>query len=333
MNFSMICRFDNSGLGTLSWEFARHLKPKRILLVQNGVFQTFPERYSEFETRKVPATSTISQEDMDWLLDEVDILFSIETFYNWHIISACRKKGVKSVLYTMFEMCPWPIPLMPDMLLCPSKLDYEIFKDFSTRVEYIPVPVATDRLIWQERKEARTFIHSASHGGMAGRKGTQLLLDAIPQVKSDVQFVIHSWQPFKSADERVTVNVANFKNYWQMWRGGDVLVYPQGANGICLPIIEAMSSGLGVITTDIYPFNEYMPKELLFKTTKTFKRRMSPRLMEVQDYEIDPKDIAEKIDEIANTSIDKHSRYGLQWSKENSWDSLLPRYKSLFNTL
>ena len=41
----LIARADNSGLGTLSWEFARHLKPDKVLLVSNGVFQTFPERF------------------------------------------------------------------------------------------------------------------------------------------------------------------------------------------------------------------------------------------------------------------------------------------------
>ena len=54
----MICRYDNSGVGTLSWEFARHLKPHKILLVENQVHKTFPERYDEFNTKKIKTIIT-----------------------------------------------------------------------------------------------------------------------------------------------------------------------------------------------------------------------------------------------------------------------------------
>jgi len=322
----MICRYDNSGLGTLSWEFARHLKPHKVLLVQNDIYKTFPERYSDFDTR----IHDNKYEDWEWLSDDVDVVFSAETFYNWSFVELCRKKGVKTALYTMFEMQLDPIPLHPTLFICPSKLDMEYYPENKV---FLPPPVATDRLIWNKRETAKTFIHSASHTGLKGRKGTQLLIDAINLVKADVQFKIYSWKPFAVSDPRVSVDVVNFKNYWQMWRQGDVLVYPQGANGICLPIIEAMSSGLAVITTDIYPFNEYMPKELLFPPNETFRHRMSPRLNEVEDYRIDPKDIADKIDYIAEKPIDTFSEYGLQWSKQNSWDVLLPKYKEVLNNL
>lgn len=197
----------------------------------------------------------------------------------------------------------------------------------------IPVPVATDRLLWNERKTAHTFIHSASHGGMSGRKGTQLFLDAIPMVKSDVKFIIYSWRPFESNDPRLEVKVQNFKNYWQMWREGDVLVYPQDYNGICLPIIEAMTSGLGVITTDIYPFNEYMPKELLFKPRSMYKTRAAPSLMETDAARIDPRDIAAKIDEWANRDISRFSKYGKEWGEQNNWETLGPKIAETLENL
>ena len=51
MNIGMICRADNSGLGSLSREFANHINPKKVLIVANGVFKTFRERYARFETQ------------------------------------------------------------------------------------------------------------------------------------------------------------------------------------------------------------------------------------------------------------------------------------------
>lgn len=329
MKISMVARMDNSGLGNLTWEFARHINPHKVLLVQNNVHQTFPERYDGFNMRHYKGP-----EDTDWLLEDSDVVFSAETFYDQSVIPKARKKGVKTVLYTMYEMTPDPMSYIPDALLCPSKIDYDTFKDYSTRVEYIPYPIATDRLVWQKRSRGETFVHSASHTGMNFRKGTKLFLDAVQYVESDVKFVVYTWKnTFFSTDPRVEIKLVNFRNYWNLWKTGDVLVYPQDYNGICLPVVEAMSSGLGVITTDIYPFNEYMPKDLLFKPKEMYETRASYGLLPVKAARIDPRSIAEKIDFAATHPLDEYSEYGLKYSKENSWDVLLPQYMNFFNSL
>lgn len=329
MRIGMICRYDNSGLGTLSWEFARHLKPHKVLLVENGVHQTFPERYKDFDTRK--ALNSINGELREWLLSDIDVLFTFETFYDWSLIKDCRKKGIKTVLYTMYEMTPDPIPLHPDLYLCPSQLDYDVMPDPKI---YLPVPVATDRLIWRQRTIAKDFIHTASHGGVAGRKGTQLLLDAWVLVKNpNVRLTIYTWKPFTSPDPRVTIKVVNFKNYWQAWREGDVLIYPQDYNGICLPVVEALASGLAVITTDIYPFNRFLPKDLLFVHDGLYKTRAAPKLLETDAARINIEKIAAKIDEYAEKDITQYSRFGRFWAKENSWEKLLPEYRRVLNNL
>ncbi len=338
MKLGMICRMDNSGLGTLSWEFARHLKPDKVLLVEHEIHANFPERYEDFETKTISRHTQIGTKDwsetLDWFFSDIDVVFSAETFYDWSLIPKARKAGVKTVLYTMYEMTPEKMPYYPDLLLCPSKLDYDVFKDYLTRVEYLPVPVATDKLRWVKREKAKTFIHPASHTGMNFRKGTKLLLDAIPLVKSDVKFRIFTWHNvFETKDPRCEVEVVNFKNYWQLWREGDVLVYPQDYNGICLPVIEAMSCGLAVITTDIYPFNEYMPRELMFQPEEMYTTRAANRLIETEAARIDPKAIAEKIDEWANRDISKFSEYGRDWAVDNSWLTLLPKYTKLLESV
>ncbi len=321
MRIGLICVTTSQGLGTLSWEFYRHLKPEKVLLVNNGVFQTFPERYEGTPSRKYEQHS---QEDIDWFLEGLDAVMSFETFYDWSIIKSARRKGVKTILVTMAELFPEKVPITPDLFLCPSKLDMQIVPEPKA---FLPVPLATDRLIWHKRTKANVFIHTASHGGMGGRKGTALLLEAMKYVKSDIKLKIFSWKDIPNSDPRVEVCKINFKNYWQLYRDqGDVLVYPQGANGICLPIVEAMASGMAVITTDFFPFNEYMPKELLFKPMASFKRRMAPMLREVDDYKISPESIAEKIDFIAGKDITKYSEYGKKFAEENSWKKLLPKY-------
>lgn len=314
----------NSGLGTMSWEFAKHLKPSKVLLVQNRVFQTFPERYAEFETKLAPNQSDFGVL-RDWITD-VDVLVAIETPYDWLTFQRARDKGVKTRLITMCEMQDRNLRYPPDLFVCPSKLDLDLMP---APKKFLEFPVNTEVLRWQERKTAKTFIHAGSHGGVAGRKGTSLFMEAIKYVKSDVKFIIYSWGDIVSNDPRLEIRVQNFKNYWQMWREGDVLVYPQNFNGICLPIVEAMSCGLGVITTDIYPFNEYMPKELLFKPKEMYKARINSGTYEMDAALIDPKTLAEKIDEVASMDLTTVSNYGREWAVEHSWGKMLPKWKQI----
>lgn len=334
MKIAALVRCDNSGISNVTWEFTKHLKPSKVCIIINSANQNFPERYDGITSIKV--TNSLSTEQYEWLTDDVDVLWTAETFYDWRIIDYCRKKNVKTVLTTMIEMTAEKLPKYPDVFHCPSKLDYEVFTEkFSNEKVFIPWPINTDVLPWKKRTKAKHFIHTASHGGMNGRKGTQLLLEAMQYVKSDIKLTVYAWKnEYKIPnDPRIEVQIKNFKNYWQVWREGDVLVYPQGANGICLPIVEAMSSGMAVITTDIYPFNEYMPKDLLFKPTSSFKKRMAPALLEVEDYKISPESIADKIDMIANKDISKYSEYGKKWAKEHSWKKLLPRYVDMFKSV
>lgn len=325
----MICRYDNSGLGNLSWELARHLRPRKVLLVENHRFQKFPERYADFETRIVGRT--VTPEDRSWLLDGTDVILSCETFYDWSVVPQAKSLGVRTVLMPMFEMSPANgFQYQPDGLLCPSTLDYRVL---SGNKEYLPVPVATDVLGWKGRQRAETFVHIASHGGMNGRKGTGIVLDAVRLAKSDFRMIIYTWNEVECDDPRVEVRRLNFKNYWQLWREGDVLVYPQDYNGICLPVLEAFASGMAVMTTDIEPFNEWLPREALIPKRGMRRLRAAGSLMEVDAAIISPEDVAAKIDAMAGTDISAFSEAGRKHAEENSWDALLPRYNDYFKRI
>lgn len=329
---AMIARADNSGLGTLSWEFARHLQPERVLVVTNGVFKTFPERYGD---HRMAANHPLKTDDFDYLLDGVDVVLSFETFYDWRIVDEARRRGVKTALVTMFEMSPERFPLTPDLLICPSTLDYEIMAERGQTI-YLPIPLDTERLRFRKRKMAKLFVHTASHGGMNGRKGTQIFLDAIPLVKNpDAQFRIYSWKGgYKVPDDpRIEFQTVEFQNYWQCWREGDVLVYPQDYNGICLPISEAFASGMVIITTDMRPFSEWLPRAGLF-SPKGFRRtRAAPKLVEVNAAVIDPGAVAAKIDELSTMDIGDLSEEGHDYSRENSWERLGPRWRACLMNL
>ena len=322
LRIGLIVRTENCGLGTLSWEFANHLKPTKVLMLSNGVFQPFPDRYSQFDSKQT-VVGKVTEQDMDWLVDGIDVLVGIETFYEYALIRKARAKGVKTALVTMFEMTESQPEEKPDLYICPSKLDYDVMPNPKV---YLPIPFNTDRLVWRQRKTATTFVCRASHGGVNGRKGVGLLIEATKYLQRNVKIIISTWQNIRVYDPRVQVKLINYKNYWQCWQEGDVVIHPQDYNGICLPVQEAFVSGLGVLTTDIYPFNEYLPKRLMYKHRGLYKTRASANLLEVDAAKIDARDIAAKIDEIAGTDITQESLAGKKYAEENSWKVLLPQY-------
>ena len=67
---------------------------------------------------------------------------------------------------------------------------------------------------------------------------------------------------------------------------------------------------------------------------KEFKRtRFGGSLREVDDPIIDPEILGAKIDEIAGASVKEESLYGKEWAKQNSWETLLPKYNEVLNNL
>lgn len=316
MKIGFVARADNSGLGTLSWEFARHVKPFKTIIVENGVYRVFKDRFPHGQ--RIYRSRNFHPEDIEWLCEGSDVIVIVETPYQRKLIDICRRFGKKIVMIPMFEAMPPDEKGVYDLYLCPSKLDYD---ECVEPKKLLPFPVARDRVQFRLREKANVFLHNAGHGGMASRNGTDELLKAIPLVKSqDVKFIINSQSDLKCDDPRVEVRVGNIANYWDLYNDGDVLVFPQKFAGLSLPVNEALSSGMAIMHSDIYPFNTYLPKELLIPVRDSiraaiYRRKVSYAIMQ-------PEDIAAKIDEWAGRDITVFSKISDELAEAISWKKL-----------
>lgn len=314
---AFIARADNSGLGSLSLEFVNHLKPKKILVIKNGVYRAFPERYSGYDYQV--STRDISQESMEWLLAGVRVLVCVETPYNWRLYNLARYRGIKVVMIPMYEgMKPNAPP--PDLYLCTSKLDYNEFPEPKV---FFPWPVNRDKIPYRRRTKADIFLHNAGHGGMFGRNGTQELLRAMRYVRSDIKLVINSQIQLSCDDPRVEVRVGNRMNYEDVWGEGDVFVFPEKFNALCLPINEALAAGMPIIATNRFPFNDFLPKQLLVDVEDEIMVKICRRIkMSIPSAE----DIARKIDAIAHQDITALSDESNRLANNISWERLQNAY-------
>jgi len=339
MRIGLITRADNTGLGMLSWEFYTNLKNliTKVVIVDCQAFKIFTERFNFFPGRdgfsEVKTQGQLDIRFWDSFLKDLDVLLAIETPYNWIAFLLAKQKGVKTVLIPMFEGNDKPLDFYPDLIACPSMLDYESFRGEPSRLELIPLPVNRERVKYKKRTKAMTFLHNMGHGGLHGRTGTQRLLEAIPLVKNqNIKFFINSQVDFNySRDPRLKVNVGNIRNYWDLWNEGDVFILPAKFGMISMPVQEALAAGMPVLTADIFPFKGWLPDEWLIP----YKMGQNVKLVrrEIFYADFDPAVIAQKIDQWAEINMEKESEKANQLADAISWEILKPKWIKLFESL
>jgi len=306
------------GLGYLARDFYRNGLIDYVYIHEHSTRTNHREWY--------PRESTCRT--IDELLEKSDIIFGIETFFDWKVIPQARAKGKKTVLMPMYECTPYPLPYEPDVIITPSDLDQQYYPN-GIRIN---VPVSAEGRI---RHVARTFVHNAGNGGLGGRNGTKELLEAIPLVKSPIKLIVRSQvtldrlpksvtQPIEE-DDRVEVRIGSFDD---IWSEGDVFVFPEKFNGLSLPIQEAYASGMPVMCGYRFPFNTWLPKELLIPVDRYKTERLA---VEFQSAQLSPEAIAKHIDYWFNKDIREYSESGIRWGEENSWKNLSVHYKNIFS--
>lgn len=326
----LMARVDDGGLATLTQDFWKHLPQitrtmSVIVQGRNNDHYRFPKT---FLSEGYPSLGII-----DEFLQDIDIVLALETPYNWNIFSKAKERGIKSILMPMYEWTQPKVPIHPDLYLCPSRLDYDIYKE-EGNAKYLPVPVDRKELPFNKRTKAKTFLFNNGGGGSKGRNGASELLQAIPQVKSDVRFIINSQIPIQGIrDNRIEVRLGSVPNKADLFKEGDVFLFPHKFNGLSLPIQEALSCGMPVLSTDIYPHNDYLPQKWLFEHNGLHKGKAVQMGRDIDIARLDPKKIAEKIDEYANKDISKDSERANKIAKKLSWENLKPKYNKLFEEL
>jgi len=321
----LVARADDSGLGRLSQDFYNHLPIHKVLIVYNNTYPAYLERYPEnsiITKRGIP-----DLEEIDVFLEDIDILLTFETPYNWNLFSRAEEKGVKSILIPNYEWTPQALPASPDLMICPSMLDYDEIVDNTVGVKkaiYLPIPTDRKKFPFKQRNKAVTFVFNNGHGGHMQRNSWHELFQAISLIKKDVKFLVRSqmYFPYVINDSRVKIEYGDLPQE-KLFSEGDVYVWPHKFDGLSLPIQEALSSGMPVLTTDIYPHNTYLPKEWLFKP-ESMSRIFIKR--EIDCAIISPIKLAKKIEEWANKDIRKESKRADKIAEEFSWDTLKDKY-------
>jgi len=332
IKIGLVARCDNSGLGTLARDFYNNLPVEKSLLV----LSRYQNDTSLFRNSIISERGVPTLEEVDRFLEGLDVVIGFETVYNWSIFSKAKERGIKTILIPMYEWTPEPLPVIPDLIICPSKLDYDYYKqDYpKANVEYLPIPIDRKVFKFKKKKTATTFLFNNGHGGFLERNSLTELLQAISLIPLDAKFIINTQIPpaWGIKDRRITLNIGEMTRE-ELFKEGDVFIMPHKFNGLSLPIQEAMSCGMPVISTDIYPTNDYLPKEWLFEPEAMVKGRLGANTRYIDIALISPKKLAKAIEKWINQDISKYSEMMDKKAEEMSWKTLKPKYLNLIKKI
>jgi glycosyltransferase involved in cell wall biosynthesis len=345
MRLGIIAQSSDRGLGIQTWEACRHLEPERVLLVepQGARWRRHRDRFADFETTIVKWDGrTLDEQTCRRWLDGLDVVYTAETPYDerlprWAFDVRCavavhanpeqlHPRSTQTPHVSWWAPTDWRIHQMP----------------FGTKV--VPMPVATERFGNAPAQQCDsgiagpvTFVHSAGHEAQHDRNGTRLVAQAVRGLENIPGRLVVFGQDGALPRFRLRSGVANFEldlhpagaeNYWDQYRGGDVLLMPRRYGGLCLPVQEALAAGLAVVMTDCSP-NEKWPGPRLPVVDST---PMRTRCGEVAVNSADPDDLRVLMEKLATDRdwLAELKAEALRWAAANSWEALLPRWRKEF---
>ncbi len=308
--------------------FARRMRPEKILVVHTEHNTRGKADASIFEglggevrsARRAPR-----RQDAEWLVAGVDSVFTTECFYGHEIPHAARARGVTSIIHGNPEMTG--LGEICDVMLAPTKWRLDALP-MDPRV--LPVPTDFELLPTREPRPIKTLYHVAS-SAMCDRNGTDLLLQALGFVNHELTLKIRGGEPRRNTYHgNVTVEYLGhhpgmFYEHWP--EDVDALVLPRRYGGLCLPMQEAATLGLPIITLDLEPQREWFPSASLVPAR--IEEEVNMRGGRFQIHTCEPRRLGGAINALVQDPSFQRER-SLAWAKAISWEALQDHYDDIF---
>lgn len=284
LRLGVICRGDQSGLGSMSIDFCRHLswcvgiQPAKILLIDVGKGETDPGWFHQ----DVPMVRTNGRFHSSVLAEFVtglDWLVSFETFYHDEAVAICVQRGVKTAIVAMHECSPPEIGAA-DLIICPTDAECRRWPidNFPSRlipwpcspIDFPPAPVDTSEYQTPDRRMYDgpiRFVCNAGYGGLHDRNNVGLVLHAADWAnRSDnrIKIAVRSFNLDPQQQYRGAVICYPKKTRPELYQNVDCLIHLQGIEGLSLPLLEAARCRVPTLVmerpgTDDYPKQMRIP--------------------------------------------------------------------------
>jgi len=351
-------RMDNSGLGMQTWEFFRHMKPIKTVVIDISQLdpiparrlKQYPNRYKREDNERyfiryiqgIPDIYDIRQ-----FLEDLDVVFIAESAYNMSFYPIAKELGVKVAVQYNYEFFDWFKGSMwagnpPDLFIAPSTWHYEevqtLCEEKNLKHVYLHCPVDRDKIKRRYIDSANTFVHIAGRPAEHDRNGTYTFLEAITLADGDLKGVVYT-QDKKLANEikreYPSVDVKyNISDYTDIYKKGSVLVLPRKYGGNCLPMNEALAAGMPVIMSKLSPQIDFLPERWLVPAKKT-DIEFAPRF-KLDVYETDVISLMMRMrwfKSLDDKTMREQSQIADDLAESISWKNMQPKYQEVLEAL
>lgn len=334
MKIGLIARGDARGIGYQTREFLRHMPVERVLVVslENAVF---PTDMSLFPSDAVQVTYSQKQGKflgkkqvlIDWL-NGLDVVFAVETVYDWNLIPLARSCGTKVVIQgnpEFYQHRAHPARPHPDEWWWPT--DW-LIDDLPGVV--MPVPVPDDAPFLARNADEGPLVVSfvIGHAAWRDRAGAIVVGNMFRRLDQDVLMRIYCQDPdlpmAVPPQANVHVTAGGVEDRWSMYAGAHLLLAPRRYGGLSLPTNEAMAAGLAVAMTDCSP-NHHWPI-IPLPAQKGQPIRCQGGF--VPHYQVNALEMADLLNALAKDRdrVAAAQRAAQEWAAENTWAVWAPRY-------
>lgn len=337
MKIGLIARSEDRGLGNLTWEWAQHMRPERVLVVEpNHSIAQRPERYPGATRVRWDHHGTAELEEgvvREWIAG-LDVIYSAETFYDWRICDWARTAGARTVCHVMPEyyrhgQTGEPLE-RPDAWWIPTRWR---INQLPANATVVPVPIATERYAirgTRNEEPVPRWLHIAGARAAADRNGTRTVLGALPYMLRDHEVRITSQDqlPRWRARERVKVTIGEpAAEYWDLYGDADALVLPRRYAGLSLPVLEAMGAGLAIVMTDVEPQRSEWP---IIPVDGVMRGTIQTAAGHLRLAEVPVRTLAAKLDWLADhpDELAAAQRRSVTFAEQNSWANLEPVHRA-----
>ena len=214
----------------------------------------------------------------NWALErQLDLVIFMEVHpRDWKRVEALKSAGVRVMCYENLDI------LRLEYWDRYETFDYFLFNAFYTRdVMLTKFPRAASLTVpWgiprkapkpplKEGSHPVRFVHVAGWGGINTRKNTDLLIKAFDEVR-DANAALHIYSQVPLAtygadcleivrrNHTIQVHEGTLEDVFDVYRNADILVFPSKREGLGLPIVEALYSGLPVVVSDGYMMKQWL---------------------------------------------------------------------------
>lgn len=335
MRVGLLARCDDRGIGFQTLEFARHMHPEQVLVVREPGAERkgFLPHFDWYPDADVvtfdPRTGTLPEDAMRSFLEQVDVVYMVETPYDFRLLTIADELGVATVVHANPEFWRWDDPTLPRPTVwwLPTKWRAE---HLPPECEIVPVPVPdAPETTPPHPDEPLSVVHVAGHRAAADRNGTTVMFQALRHMRGRLRVRIDCQDPrlpsVRGGRVPVERRLGGVSDRWRLYDDATVLALPRRYGGLCLPVLEAIAAGVVPVLPDVCP-NDDWPAVTVPATYRGAPIRTPGG--EIPLAQTDPRALASTLDALA----DDEDRLGEalaaieEWRALHDWEALSEAY-------